>query len=125
LNTRFSLFINKFLLFLSKIIGLNANENHLSLNSLFSSTSSFICFSRVSFCLASSLQRLSISFSLSRDVIGRRLTITDFFSFDILEKRNLFMFRIFNRYFIYRLTARAAETGRLTIDGPTDALIGS
>ncbi len=35
------------------------------------------------------------------------------------------MLRIFNRYFIYRLTARAAETGRLTIDGPTDALIGS
>lgn len=50
-------------------------------------TSSFICFSRVSLCLTSSLRRLSISFSLSIGKIGRRLTSIDFFSFDTLENK--------------------------------------
>jgi hypothetical protein len=53
---------------------------------LFSSTSSLICFSRASFCLLSALRRLSISFSLSIDRIGRRLTTIAFLSFDSLKK---------------------------------------
>jgi hypothetical protein len=50
-------------------------------------TSSFISLLRASFCFSSAFRRFSISFSLSTDKIGRRLTSTDFFSLDTLPER--------------------------------------
>lgn len=52
---------------------------------IFRRTPSFACFSRNSFCFASSRRFFSISFSLSTTIIGFRFPSLDFFSCDALN----------------------------------------